>query len=144
MDSAPCVVVETDEANARLLAQTLNRIQGVDDLGLKAELLREILRHIPQADVLALLPETSQSLQAFADLGQQDIAGYLQSWQQAQSARLKHLTFQSTPAQLKVIEEALAQVMPCSREVDSDNPNLRGNALFLLCQKYLDLTKEKS
>ena len=139
MDSVPCVVIDIDDANARLLAQTLNRIQGEDDLGLKAELLQKVLRDIPQVDVLSLLPETSLSLQAFADLGQQDMAGYLKSWQQAQSARLKHLTFQSTPAQLEAIEEALALVMPQVRDGQSDNPNPRGNALFLLCQHYLRL-----
>ncbi len=42
-DSAPCLVVDLDGAQARLLAQALNRIQGEDDLGLKAELVREVL-----------------------------------------------------------------------------------------------------
>ena len=36
MQSAPCVVLEADDINARLLAQALNRIQGEDDLGVKA------------------------------------------------------------------------------------------------------------
>lgn len=144
IDSVSCVVVETDDANARLLAQALNRIQGEDDLGLKAEILKEILERIPQADVLALLPETSQSLQAFAALGQQDMAGYLQNWQRSQSARLKHLTFQSTPAQLEVIEEALARVMPWSNDLSLGNPNPRGNALFLLCKQYLELVEMES
>ena len=40
---APCVVVELDDARARLLAQALNRIQGEDDLGLRAELIRQVL-----------------------------------------------------------------------------------------------------
>src|SRR5688572_30617065 len=37
--NAPCVVVDLDDAQAKLLAQALNRIQGEDDLGLKAELM---------------------------------------------------------------------------------------------------------
>lgn len=142
VQSVPCVVVDLDNSEAMLLSQSLNRIAGVDDLGLRAELLRQVLGQIPEADILALLPETSQSLQTLAALGQQDIAGYLQSWQQSQSARLKHLTFQSTPAQLEVIEAALARVVPGSAEVGSGNPNPRGNALFRLCQEYLDLTLE--
>jgi ParB family chromosome partitioning protein len=141
IDSAPCVIVETDDANARLLAQALNRIQGQDDLGLKAELLKEVLEKFSQEEVLVLLPETTLSLQGFAALGQQDMAAYLQNWQQAQSARLKHLTFQSTPCQLEVIEEALARVMP-QVKTDPTNPNPRGNALYLLCKCYLDLTWE--
>jgi len=142
--SVPCVVVETDDANARLLAQALNRLQGQDDLGLKAELLRQVLGEVPESEVLNLLPETAGSLQALSFLGQQDLASYIRNWQDSQSARLKHLTFQSTPAQLEVIEEALARVMPQVRETNSGNPNPRGNALFLLCQQYLELVGRDS
>jgi ParB family chromosome partitioning protein len=140
----PCVVVELADAHARLLGQALNRIAGSDDLGLRAEMLKEILNQIPQAEVLKLLPETAESLNAFASLGQQDLAGYLQNYQQSQQARLKHLTFQSTPAQLEVIEEALARVMPQAGETLGDNPNPRGNALYLLCKSYLELTGRDS
>jgi ParB family chromosome partitioning protein len=140
----PCVVVDLDDAHARLLSQALNRIAGEDDLGLRAEMLKEILEQVPQAEVLRLLPETAESLQAFSSLGQQDLAGYLQNWQQVQVARLKHLTFQSTPTQLEIIEEALARVMPQARDADPSNPNPRGNALFHLCQHYLELIGRES
>jgi ParB family transcriptional regulator, chromosome partitioning protein len=136
----PCVVVDLDDAHARLLSQALNRIAGSDDLGLRAELLRRALEELPQSEVLKLLPETVASLQAFASLGQQDLAGYLMNWQQAQVARLKHLTFQFTPSQLEVIEEALSRVMPQAGKTPGDNPNPRGNALYLLCKSYLELT----
>jgi len=143
-ETAPCVVVEADDVSARLLSQALNRIQGQDDLGLKAELLREVLRDIPETDVLSLLPESASSLQALSILGQQDLASYLQDWQHSQSARLKHLTFQSTPAQLEVIEEALARVLPQVRADQFGNPNPRGNALFLLCKQHLELIGRES
>jgi ParB family chromosome partitioning protein len=123
-DSVPCVVVKADDVEARLLSQCLNRIAGSDDLGLKAELLRKVLAEMPQQEVLHLLPETTQVLQALASLGQQDLAGYLQNYQQTQAARLKHLTFQFTPAQLAVIEEALAQVMSHAGKTAGDNPIL--------------------
>jgi ParB family chromosome partitioning protein len=142
--SAPCVVAEADDAEARLLSQALNRVQGEDDPGLRAELLRELLKRLPQEEVLKLLPETASGLQALASLGQQDIAGYLQSWRQSQSARLKHLTFQFSPPQLEVIEKALAQVMPQAKDAATDNPNPRGNALYLLCKGYLELTRRNS
>ena len=51
--SAPCAVVEIGDAKAKLLAQTLNRLQGSDDLGLRAELVNDILTAIPTEDVLA-------------------------------------------------------------------------------------------
>ena len=78
---APCVVVEVDNAHARLLTQALNRLQGEDDLGLKAELVREVLKTLPKEDVLSLLPETTESLQALSSLGQETMAEYLQNWQ---------------------------------------------------------------
>src|SRR5919106_3572014 len=101
-------------------------------------MLKEILDHVPEAELVKLLPETVESLRAFASLGQQDLAGYLQNWQQSQRARLKHLTFQFTPPQLEIIEEALARVMPQAGRTPGDNPNPRGNALYLLCQSYLE------
>jgi ParB family chromosome partitioning protein len=143
MRTVPCVLLETDDANARLLAQALNRIQGEDDLGLRAELLKEVLEQVPQAEVLRLLPETAQSLEALASLGQQDLAEYLQNFQQAQGAKLKHLTFQLTPVQLEIIEEALARMMPQAKESQEDNPNPRGNALFLLCKAYLEVFRRE-
>jgi ParB family chromosome partitioning protein len=143
VQSVPCVVAELDDSEAMLLSQGLNRIAGVDDLGLRSEMLRRVLGQIPEDEVLALLPETSQSLNALASLGHQDMAGYIQNWEDSRAVRLKHLTFQSTPAQLEVIEEALAQVIPRSGDLSPGNPNLRGNALFILCQHYLALIRRQ-
>ncbi|HZA24157.1 MAG TPA: ParB N-terminal domain-containing protein [Dehalococcoidia bacterium] len=144
VSAIPCVVVQADGVEARLLSQCLNRIAGEDDLGLRAEMLKEVLEQVPQAEVGKLLPETTDSLRTFASLGQQDLAGYLQNYQQAQVARLKHLTFQFTPNQLEVIEEALARVLPRASDASTGNPNPRGNALYLLCQAYLELTGRES
>ena len=144
LPTVPCVVVHADDVEARLLSQCLNRIAGSDDLGLKGELLHKVLEVLPQTEVMQLLPETTESLQALASLGQQDLASYVQNWQQSQAARLKHLTFQSTPAQLEVIEEALARVMPQVSKNGGENPNPRGNALYLLCKAYLELTGRDS
>jgi len=115
----------------------LNRIQGKDDLGLRAELLREVLKTCPRKEVLAILPETTESLKAMASTGQDTIAEYLQAWQNAQSARLKHLTFQLTFSQLDMVEEALAQAMPMAKGQRGASPNNRGTALYLVCKAYL-------
>ena len=88
---APCVVVDIDDAHAHLLAQALNRIQGEDDVGLKAELVRHVLESLPEQEVLDLLPETSETLQALATLGKADLAEHLQAWEQARAARLEHI-----------------------------------------------------
>ena len=107
----PCVVVELDDAEARLLAQGLNRIEGEDDLGLKAELLKEVLRTLPQNEVLSILPESAEGLKALTALGEADVAEHLRAWQQAQSARLCHLTFQLSKDQLEIVEQALARAL---------------------------------
>ena len=140
---APCVVVDLDDAHTRLLAQAVNHIQGQDDLGMRAELVREVLAVLPEEKILSVLPETSETLRAMASLGQETMAGYLEAWQKAQAARLKHLQFQLTPDQLEVIEEALARVMPMARESMDGSPNVRGTSLFLLCRTYLE-TVEKT
>ena len=132
----PCVIVQVDDAEARLLAQALNRIQGQDDLGLRAEAIRHILETMPIEDVFAVLPETADSLDALLALGEADLAQHLQAWQQAQSARLKHLTFQLVQSQLEVVEEALKRAVGGAAG-NADNPNRRGNALFDVCKSYL-------
>ncbi len=140
--SVPCLVVKMDDSQARLLSQALNHIQGEDDLGLRAALVRKVLEEIPEADVASILPETTGTLKALAGLGQETIANYLHNWEQAQQARLRHLQFQLTDGQLEVIEEALARVMPKAKK-KGENPNVRGNALYMLCKVYLEGTRDE-
>ena len=116
LSAAPCVVVDLDDPHARLLAQALNVVHGEDDLGLRAELVREVLERLPLEEVLSVLPETSESLQALSSLGQEDMAEYLVKWQRAQKARLRHLQFQLTVSQLEVIEDALRRMVPMAGE----------------------------
>ena len=137
-ENAPCMIVELDDIRAKMLAQALNRIHGEDDLGLRAELFRQVLDKLPQPEVLSLLPETAESLAVLCSLGEEDMAGYLQSWQQAQEARLKHLQFQLTTAQMEVVEEVMARLMLRAKASQGDSPNARGTALYLLCIGYLD------
>ena len=135
---APCVVVTADGSEARLLSQALNRIQGEDDLGLRAELMREVLDMVSQETVFSLLPETAESLQSLASMGKQTMADYLQNWQQGQAARLKHLQFQLTSDQLVVVEKVLNRLLPLAKESQSSSPNARGTTLYLLCLGYLE------
>ena len=136
--TAPCIVVRLDDANAMLLAQALNRIQGEDDLGLRAEVVRKVMAELPRAEVLAVLPEAAGSLSALASMGKANMAAYLENWQRAQAARLRHLVFQLTDAQKRTVEEALAMLLPRAKQADTDSPNARGTALYLLCKSYLE------
>ena len=135
---APCVIVDLDDAHAKLLSQALNHVHGEDDLGLRAELMKQVLNGISEEEVLSILPETAVSLNSLASMGQMDIAGYLKNWEQSQAARLKHMQFQLTRSQEEVIERALADLLPLARKNQGDSPNVRGTALYLLCKSYLE------
>jgi ParB family chromosome partitioning protein len=133
-----CSVLDLDDGKARLLAQALNHLHGEDDLGLRAELMQDVLKTIPEADVLAILPETAVSLKSLNTLGQMDIAAYLGKWQQALSTRLKTMQFKLTHSQEEMVEEALSQLLLEAKQKRGDSPNTRGTALYLLCKKYLE------
>ncbi len=131
--TATCVVLDVNDAEARLLSQALNHISGSDNPGLRGVLVRSILSSIPLQDVIAVLPETSQGLEALTTLGQEAVAERLLEWDKTQKAKLKHLTFQVTPDQLRVVEKAIRSVLPRARQVQGDSPNIRGTALYVIC-----------
>jgi DNA modification methylase len=60
--SVPCVVVEIPDAEARVLAQALNRVRGKDDVEALQNLLRDVLRDLAVPDVASLLPQTEADL----------------------------------------------------------------------------------
>jgi ParB family chromosome partitioning protein len=135
---ASCVVIEVCDAQARLLSQALNRIRGEDDLGLRAESLRGVLATLSIDEISSLLPETANSLKSFSALREQDMTAYLKNWQQLQSAKLKHLQFQLSPAQLEVVEKVLVRFVSDVKRNQANVPNIRGTALYLLCKSYLE------
>ena len=137
-ETAPCVVVDVTDAEARLLAQTLNRLHGSDDLGLKAELLEAVLGKLSQEEVLSLLPESTASLQALGSLGQEDLAAHLRNWQRAQESKLSSFSVRLTQEQSSVVESAVNKFLSRAAEAPDGSPNRRGTALYLLCQKSLD------
>jgi ParB family chromosome partitioning protein len=138
LSAVPCVVVNLDDAEAMLLAQALNEIHGEDELVKKGELLKTVLSEIPEDRVISLLPETAESLNALSTLNKEDLAKHLQAWEQAQAARLKHMQLQFTNKQLEVVKEAVDSILPDAKDEDFDNPNDRSNAMYLLCQYYLE------
>jgi len=138
LDRTMCVVVDLDDAHARLLAQALNHVHGEDNPGLRAQVFREILEDLPQETVLSVLPETAKSLQGIVLLGQADIAERIRTWQLTQDARLKHFTAQLTASQMEVVMEAIGRLMGAARAGEGGNPNRRGIALYRLCQEYLE------
>ena len=134
----PSVIVDVGDADARLLAQMLNHIHGEEDLGLRAAAIRKVLESISPEEVLSVLPDTAIGLKSLASLGQQSPEEYVTHWQQAQPARLKHLQFELTGDQLEVVEATLRQLLPQAKTGQFGNPNPRSNALFLLCQSFIE------
>jgi len=58
----PCAVVELSDAEARMLAQTLNRTRGQDDPDKLKALLKDIVADIPVVDVSTILPQSERDL----------------------------------------------------------------------------------
>ena len=139
--TAPCVVVDLDDVDARLLGQALNAIHGDDDLGKKAALLRAVLREVPAEVVLSLLPESAASLADLSLLTETDIAAQIEEWQRTQQARVRHVTFPLTDLQRQLVEQALASAAAAST-ADEANSNSRGNALVTVCAAYLERRME--
>ena len=119
----PWVIVEADDADARLPSQCLNRLQGEDNLALRGELIKKVLADKPMEDVLSLLPDSAESLTALASIGQDDLASSLRRWQAEQAVRLKHFTAQLSASQLEVVEEAIERVGQGVDVAASGNPN---------------------
>ena len=100
------------------------------------------MKSVPHSEVLRLLPESAESLDALASLGEADMAEHLQAWEQARRARLRHMIFRLSDNQAGVVEEAMRRVMTeVSRDVA--NPNRRGNALYSLCRSFLEQERGK-
>ena len=138
LKSVPCVEVELNDTKAMLLAQALNGLRGEDDLALKGALLKEILSSVPENEILSLLPETTESLKSLSLINEMDLAEYLKAWEERQAARLRHMQLQFTDKQLETVEEAVSLMIYEAKEDGFDNPNTRGNAVFLLCKFYLE------
>jgi hypothetical protein len=62
MKKAPTIIVDVDDAKARVLAQTLNRTRGQDDPEAYARLLDDVLKDMSIDEVVAFLPETAESI----------------------------------------------------------------------------------
>jgi hypothetical protein len=60
----PVIVVELDDAHARVLAQTLNRTRGRDDPLAYRKLINDVLSGMPVEEATRFLPESKQSLES--------------------------------------------------------------------------------
>lgn len=101
--TVPCVEVEADDTQARLLAQALNAVHGEDDLNRKSILVRDLLAAMNVEEVAAILPDTADTLRGLASLGQQQqdagtLADALTAWEKAKVARLELRAYEAVLA----------------------------------------------
>ena len=140
--TVPCVEVQADDTQARLLTQAMNAIHGDDDLNRKAALVKEILAAMPAEEVAGILPETADALRGLASIGQTSPAALgdqLAAWSDAQQARAAvklHVTsFPFSDLQKEIVEEAVVRALP--RVTGTEAPNRRALALVAVCTDWL-------
>ena len=104
--------------------------------------MNDILISVSTQEVLALLPETAQGLQDLVSLNQATLEEHLHNWQRAQDARLVAFSARLTPDQLETVRQALNRLLPLARESTGENPNLNGNALYLMALNSLNTERK--
>ena len=63
-------------------------------------------------------------------------------WQLAQEAKLVRFSARLTPEQLETVERALNRLHPEVKVGSAENPNTRGNALYLMALEFLNREKK--
>ena len=135
-ETVDCVVVETNDAETRLLAQALNRIEGTDDPVKRQASLELILEKIPKGEVLELLPDAANSIGQAISFDAPSLIEHFEQFEESRKAKLRHFSAQLTDDQLPVVDQAIAHAKEHGSS-DEANPNKAGNALFHICQQYL-------
>lgn len=139
--TVPCVEVQADDARARLLAQTLNRVHGEDDLNKKAALVKDILATMSAEEAAAVLPDSAEALRGLASIREANpvsLAEQVTGWAAVERAKAEaglHVTsFSLSSDQKDAVERAVALMLP--RLGTTEAPNRRGVALAELCTEW--------
>jgi len=137
LETAPCVVVDLPDAQARLLAQVLNRTRGEDDLGLKASLLRQLRESLDLEELSRYLPEGPRELEALLSIGETTIEAAFARWAQREENPLHTLTFALRPEQLEVVSQALEKAQQHVKGKGLVG-SPRTAALVHICRTYIE------
>ena len=137
----PCVEVQADDPRARLLAQTLNRVHGEDDLNKKAALVKDLLAAMSAEEAAAVLPDSAEALRGLASIREANpasLADQVQGWAAVERAKAEsglHVTsFSLSTDQKDRVEHAVGLMLP--RLGATDAPNRRGIALAQVCEEW--------
>ncbi len=137
-DEALCFSWPCDDATALLLLATLNRLEGEDVPALRAALLDELRRLVPEDELALLLPESAAEMAATLSLLDLDSAALLADLEAAAQAQLnlgpRLLSFAVDREDEADIEAAITTAMS-----GLSGPNRRGQALALICRAYAEI-----
>jgi ParB family chromosome partitioning protein len=141
--TAPCVLVQADDVQARLLAEALNAIHGQQELARKAALMQELLAAMPAEEVATILPDGGAALRGLAELDRQPpqaLGEQLAAWQRVQeakaAARLAVTTFPLSPEQKADVERAIGRMLPRLGQLEA--PYRRGVAPVAICREWTE------
>ena len=131
-----CQIKAMTDEEAGLLLLTLNRLRGVDNPRLRAELIESLLPHIPLEDLTLLLPESSGEIKGLLALLKLDEIELLNAFQAQIEAEQKTLPvpfgFMVPAEDTPIIHEALA----CYKAKGQKDT---GYALVAICRDVLSL-----
>ena len=137
-EGAICFPWPCDDATALVLLATLNRLEGEDVPGRRAELLAELSELLPVEELATLLPEDGRAIRETLELLDLDADSLLAQLtaaaeQQGQGAP-RLISFVVLAEDEAVIEEAVRVAM-----ADLSGPNRRGRALARICRRFLEV-----
>ncbi len=130
-DQALCFPWPCDDETALLLLATLNRLEGEDVPGKRAELLAELNRLMPMETLATLLPEDARAIDDALNLAKLDSEALLADLTRAATADgdgLRAIAFAVSRDDEATIEAAVGRVAS-----SLTGPNRRGRALALIC-----------
>jgi ParB-like chromosome segregation protein Spo0J len=127
---ARCDVWEVDDAEARLLLATLNRLEGRDDPSARARLVARLAEGRSAEDLARLLPEPPDAVERLLRLAQPPPAPLAPD---ALEPIARPMTFFLTEEQHALVSEALGEI---GRQSETRLP--RGEALERLALWYLE------
>lgn len=134
---AVCFLWPCDDATALVLLATLNRLEGEDVPGRRAELLGQLQAVLSPEELTFLLPEDASAIAetlALLDLDTDRLLAELSAAAEARSADSPRLVSFALMADDEAIVERALTIAVTGLEGN----NRRGRALGLICSAYLD------
>ena len=136
---ATCYVWPCDDETALLLLATLNRLEGDDLPGRRADLIAELSALLPVEELALLLPEDASAIEqalALIDVdGETLLAELASAAEPAAEVGPRLSSFALLPEDESAVEAAVARAM-----ASLTGRNRRGRALALICRRYLEPT----